>query len=406
VSERFSAGAAALDGLEPIVPARQQTSFPANDRIIGIDAARGIAMILVCASHVRAYLVDEAPLLYLVLTSISRVATPTFLLLSGFVAAYVLASNRPHVRVTLIDRGLFVLLVGHFVLNLDDLSHVDATSWIFSRVTITDVIGICLMLAFLAHRLRTGVLVALGVLLAVLSWPIAMTLAPESSLAGYAGAALFAMKSQENSLVDAAIVPYLGLFLIGMALSKRSLTDLRANGSDRVARRLAMYGTAAIVAVVCGILIWLLLKATGIAATDPALVDLIRRGLDPRSKLPPGPAYLLFYGGTGLLVAAACLSSPAVRLAGPALQWTATMGRASLMCFVTQDWLFRLLPMVTGMAHITSITFWLTYLSAGVLMIHWLAARWDAGRRNRLLTIGLKAWSRRHAQMDRGTAAS
>ena len=95
-------------------------------------------MVLVCVSHVREYFSDVAPALYFVLTSITRIATPTFLLLSGFVAMYVLTKGGSRTRLTLIDRGLFVLLTGHFLLNLNEIQSVELEQWIFGRVTVTD----------------------------------------------------------------------------------------------------------------------------------------------------------------------------------------------------------------------------------------------------------------------------
>ncbi len=360
------------------------------ERIAAIDAARGVAMILVCVSHIRIHFVDTAPSLYWALTFVSRIATPTFLLLSGFVAAYVLSSDRADVRIRLIDRGLCVLLVGHFALNLEDLREVDPWLWIFGRVTVTDAIGLCLIIAPLAQRFATGSLVVLGIACVVLSWPIAMTLAPESSLGGYAAAAFFAVRSEENALIDAAIAPYLGAFMLGMALSKYTLADLRNQRTHQAMRKLALYGTAALIVVALGMGGWIGLKAAGMTPSDPQTVELLRRALDPRSKLPPAPAYLALYGGTGLLIAAIFLNAWPRSIVEPIVQWTSTLGRASLMCFIVQDWILRLVPAVTGIEQKTSMAFWFAYLLLTVWILHWLATRWDTARANRFLTVGLR----------------
>lgn len=372
---------------------RVQSGVPAQasaNRIAAIDAARGVAMILVCVSHMRIHFIDTAPSLYWMLTFVSRIATPTFLLLSGFIAAYVLSTNRAEVRIRLIDRGLCVLLIGHFALNLDELRDVDPLLWVFGRVTVTDAIGLCLMIAPLMQRLATRALAVLGILFAVLSWPVAMMFVPETTLGAYAGSALFAVSSEENTLIDAAIVPYLGTFLLGMALSKYTLADLQHQRSDVVARKLATYGIAALIAVGAGVLSWVGLKAAGMTPTDMHTADLLHRALDPRSKLPPAPAYLAFYGGTGLLIAATFLRARPRSVIEPIVRWTSTLGRASLMCFIVQDWLLRLLPALTGHEQKTSIAFWFAYLALTVWIMHWLAARWDAARANRFLTVGLR----------------
>jgi uncharacterized membrane protein len=364
-------------------------------RMKGVDAARGIAMVLVCASHVRGHFADSAPELYLLLTAITRLATPTFLLLSGFVAAYVLASGRANARITLFDRGLFVLVIGHFLLNIGDLRDVDATQWIVGRVTVTDAIGICLMSAVVLHRLPSAVLALMGAVLAFLSWPIAMTLTLESPISGHLGAALFDLRSEANPLIDAAIIPYLGVFLIGMALSKSLVEELRSKRLDTVARRLAIRGLCAIGLVVFALATWFSLKGAGVAPSDPATSELARLALDPRSKLPPGPSYLLFYGGGGLLLTALCLIERPRALMRPVVNWAATLGRASLMCFVVQDWLLLLAPSIFGFEDSRSVAFWILYFCFALIVIHWLASRWDRIGANRFLTLGLRNLNRR-----------
>jgi uncharacterized membrane protein len=362
-----------------------------------IDAARGIAMVLVCVSHVRVHFAEAAPSLYFLLTSITRIATPTFLLLSGFVAAYVLANGNRYTRIALIDRGLFVLLAGHFLLNLDDLRYNGLEQWILGRVTITDAIGICLVCAVALHRLPAAVLAALGAALAVLSWPIAMTLTFESPAARYLATALFDLRSESNALIDAAIVPYLGLFVIGMAFSKMSLAKLRSRDFDPIARSLAIRGISALGIVAAAILIWFALKLLELTPDDPAIAELARKGLDPRSKLPPSPAYLLFYGGCGLLLTAWCLIAKPRVVMRPFVGWASTIGRASLMSFVLQNWLLKLAPALFGFEDSTSIIFWTAYLCGAVAILYWAASRWNAIGANRFLTLGLRNLYRRSA---------
>ena len=358
-----------------------------------IDAARGLAMILVCLSHVRAHFEPESPALYLLLTSISRIATPTFLLLSGFVAAYVLRNESARTRLALIDRGLFVLVVGHFLLNLEDLQSTAIEHWILGRVTITDAIGICLICATALHRLSARTLGILGAILAFLSWPIAITQSFESPAARYVGAALFNMRSEADGLVDAAIVPYLGVFVLGMALSKASFAWLELADYVRVARRLAVVGVAGVCLVIVALVCWWSLDRLGLTPTDAHWREVVRNTIDPRSKLPPGPAYLLFYGGLGLVLTAWCLTARPKTLMRPLIEWASTIGRASLMCFVVQDWMLKLIPRILRFDGSTSLLFWAVYVCLAIAAVHWLAARWDAMGANRFLTLGLRRFT-------------
>lgn len=355
-----------------------------------IDAARGIAMVLVCLSHVRAHFEPESPALYFLLTTLTRIATPTFILLSGFVAAYVLDRGGARARLTLVDRGLFVLLIGHFALNLEDLQSTTFEHWVFGRVTITDAIGICLVCATVLHRLSAPLLAIIGGSLAIVSWPIAITQSFESPAARYLGAAFFNLRSEPDALVDAAIVPYLGVFAVGMALSKASAGSLRVAEFGRVARRLAIKGVIAVILVLAALGCWLAFDRLGLTPSDAHWKEIIKATLDPRSKLPPGPAYLLLYGGFALLLTAACFIAKPKVLMRPVVEWASTLGRASLMCFVLQDWILKLFPELFDFAHTTSVWFWSGYACLAIIVIHWLARRWDAIHANRFMTLGLR----------------
>jgi uncharacterized membrane protein len=366
-------------------------------RIAGIDAARGLAMVLVCLSHVREHFASISPDLYELLTNITRLATPSFLLLSGFVAAYVLRSSaRANVRIALVDRGLFVLVVGHLLLGLEDLRTVEPQQWLFARVVVTDAIAVCLILAGLLRGLSASGRIVLGLVLALVSWPFAMTLSVDSELARYLGAVLINARSTANGLVDAALIPYLGVFLVGMGVSEWVGREIQSGDSTGAARKLLIAGGLAICCAIVGVAVWLLVKHLfGESPFAPALYDLVRPTLDPRHKLPPSPSYLLFYGGSALVMAAFCLTAKPRVIMQPVVRWASVLGRASLMCFLVQDWLLRVIPNVLGFQSFESVTFWAIYFIATVAVLHWLATHWDAVRGNRFLTIGLKSLARR-----------
>jgi uncharacterized membrane protein len=262
-----------------------------NARIAGIDAARGCAMALVCLSHVKEQFVDSIPPLNAALTAVTRVATPTFLLLSGFVIAHLLESSRQRrIGLSLIDRGLFLLIVAHLLLNWNELLELGLTQWLFGRAVITDAIGISLCVAVLVRRASAGALLIGGASIALLSWPIALTLSVDSPAAALLGSVLFSLQSEENPAVDVALVPYLGLFLIGMGLSRRSADALAARDSRALARALIVPGLAAMAIVLAIAWLWHVFHHVAFDATDPYVVDLLRQTVDPRSKWPPSPA--------------------------------------------------------------------------------------------------------------------
>jgi hypothetical protein len=76
-------------------------------------------------------------------------ATPTFAVLSGLIIGYCMGgpvANDPRNRRWLVDRGLFLMIVCHPLLYLSE-SFARGVTAPFHGVFITDVIGLCLLLA-------------------------------------------------------------------------------------------------------------------------------------------------------------------------------------------------------------------------------------------------------------------
>jgi uncharacterized membrane protein len=98
-----------------------------SSRVASIDAARGSAMLFVCLAHftnVYFFLNGKEDIgIYLVL--IGMVASPTFVTVSGLVAGFLAVTRQSsftRLRLKLIDRGFFLLLVGHLVLSLSGVA--------------------------------------------------------------------------------------------------------------------------------------------------------------------------------------------------------------------------------------------------------------------------------------------
>ena len=365
-------------------------------RIDPIDAARGCAMLLVCFSHVR-YRFDPDSALYFFLTYVTRIATPTFLLLSGFVAGYLLRTEpSQRVSVSLVDRGLFLLLVAHLLLGLADLPRVSTVDWIFARATIPDAIGVSLCLAVLFRRASFGGLMSIGATLCLLSWFIAMVWDPQARWAAVAGRLLFNVQTQSTWLSDTSILPYFGTFLLGMALSLHVHDKVVRAQDDLIGRRLLTIGAVTIAIALLGVLAWHFAKhSLPTALQEPYISTLLRQTLDPRHKWPPSPSYLLFYGGTGLLLAGIYFIGKPSKLISPIVRHASVIGRASVMCFVLQDWLLLLAPQLFGFAEIRSPAFWLAYVLGVIGALYFAATLWGRVHGNRFFTIGLRALYRR-----------
>jgi hypothetical protein len=164
----------------------------------------------------------------------------------------------------------------------------------------------------------------------------------------------------------------------------------------QMARRLLVYGVTAVSSALIGALTWHLGKDVAAALlNDPDATTHVRAFLNPRGKRPPSPAYLAFYGGLSLVVLAAFFHGKPAGLVRPIVRVTSVIGRASLMCFIVQDWLFFAFPRAARFDGIQSVGFWLIYLGAATVTLHALSQLWGHLQGNRFLTVGLKALTRR-----------
>lgn len=93
-------------------------------RIAELDAARGIAMLLVCLTHfsdvhfVRSLALDGWCGMGLAL--VGKVATPTFVLVSGILMGYQTeaAAGAARFRMHLLVRALFLVTIGYLLIAL------------------------------------------------------------------------------------------------------------------------------------------------------------------------------------------------------------------------------------------------------------------------------------------------
>ena len=64
-----------------------------NDRLLPVDAVRGIAMFFIGVSHISFYLINDSGILATNARAIGFLASPNFLLMSGLACGYQLAHS-------------------------------------------------------------------------------------------------------------------------------------------------------------------------------------------------------------------------------------------------------------------------------------------------------------------------
>jgi hypothetical protein len=112
------------------------------------------------------------------------------------------------------------------------------------------------------------------------------------------------------------------------------------------------------------------------------------RTLQISMKTPPSPAYLIFYGGTALIVIGIMLAASESRsqIATRITSWLAVLGRASLFIFVLQYFLYWTMPDLIGV-HPGPYAGPLFLVNVAML---WCAARmWNEVNGQRFVSFGI-----------------
>jgi uncharacterized membrane protein len=142
-----------------------------SDRIRFIDVGRGTAMLFVCLAHfTEAYLrTCGKPGLIASLLSVSMLASPTFMLISGMMLGYLhntKTNSFQRIKLKLIDRGLFLITIAHVIIFFTFVPFM-REHYITLKVTfVTDAFGISMILGvLLAERVSKYYRLLIGILL-------------------------------------------------------------------------------------------------------------------------------------------------------------------------------------------------------------------------------------------------
>lgn len=360
-------------------------------RVAGLDAARGLAMVLVFASHFAdAYLGPAgAHTAHWAVARATFPATPTFIVVSGLLLGYLYATHREdfdRLRHKLVDRAVFLLTVAHVVIVA---AHVPAfgLAGAADLVFVTDVVGVSVIVGTLAvPAVRPRLRLALGGGLYVASTLLVFSWMPEPGSRLQLVKHLFVGHRpglEESAFVhNFPVVPWLALYLAATALGER-LARRRAGARGSAAPALAGLGVLLVAA------------ATLLRGLRPVLARVVAGTADGDGtarfltasiqKLPPGPAYVSFYAGIALLLLAGCLWLSEVGRGAAVLGALQTLGRNSLFVFVLQ---YLVYYGAMSVVHLPWSPFWPVLLIATALVHVAAASAWERAGGNRYLTVG------------------
>jgi hypothetical protein len=283
-------------------------------------------------------------------------------------------------QVKLIDRGLFLLIVGHLLIAA--AFFLSSRTWTGSFST--DAIGAAMVIgAITIPRLGRRSRLIVGALAYAITWIVVYMVVPRDPHIEALRELLFGSAHPTAfSSGSFPIVPWAAIYLASTVLGERVAVLLARGAFRRAALELTAIGSCGIVAVV---FIKLAVVWAGVTPLRHVSFALLRVG----TKSPPAPLYLLFYGGIGLLLLAGWLVTDFSKSGGVIVRKVAKFGQSSLFVFISHyyvDWLGvqRLPP---GPVFFTGIFYFV--ISTGLILI--LAREWHRHRCNRFLTVGYEA---------------
>jgi uncharacterized membrane protein len=368
-------------------------SHYASSRIASIDAARGAAMLFVCLAHFsNAYFfVSGADAMGMYLVIVGMIASPTFVTVSGLVAGFLAVTRSKsfaQLRYKLIDRGLFLLIVGHAILALSGALAGSGFVHAYQVGYITDVVGFAVVVGPWVVTLlkpKPRLLLAAGVF--VTSWLAVFFWDPSGGLAGAAKQYLIGVSHSEDSTRgDFPVLPWFAVYLAGTVIGERLGEYYRANKEQVGHLMLAKLGA---VALTLGVAAKVALYSIRVAApTLEHVHPLLMFSVSSYQKFPPGPVYLVLFGGAGMLLVAGILEAGRRGIQPFLLNQLRQVGLASLFVYILQ---FYVYVVVVRSLRLPYSPFWPFLFLLSIVFLAKAAAVWNARDGNRFLTVGVGA---------------
>jgi uncharacterized membrane protein len=354
-----------------------------------IDFARGAAMLLVFLAHFseEQWVPAASSGVLLLIHRLAMIASPTFVIVSGLTLAFVVGRTRsdalPQRKLLVFDRALLMLLVVHAILVCtDDLFAPHARG--MRQFFITDLVGLNLLLGLilLPHTSR-AVRLTLAAGLYLTGWAVHLLWHPLGIRLATADEILSGPSVRHVLDYGFPVLQWAGVFLVGTVLG-----DMFSQARTREARRVWALGLirrgasiAALGVMLKGLVYLPAVKAFLAAHPDYAEVFSLF------GKLPPGPLYLMLFGGVGVCLVASATLLSLHATSSRAVEWVMVLGRNSLIAFILQSAVFR--DAVARIPLGTRPWTWPFAFAASTLLIWCGTWIWDRLDGNRWLTLGL-----------------
>lgn len=319
---------------------------------------------------------------------VGMLASPTFVTVSGLVAGFLSVTRSASfvkLRRKLLDRGLFLLLVGHAILALSGMATGRGFSEALKIGYITDAIGFAVVLGpWLVSVLPRKSRLVLAAVVFLFSWAAVLFWTP-TGFGAIAKQYLIGIPNLADwTRGDFPLIPWFAVYLTGTVIGETVGHYYSARSEKRGHLFLTKVGAASLsVGLVAKGAFFLLRRSQpNFAQVHPALTDM----LSSYQKFPPGPVYVTFFGGAGMLMVAGILEAGRRGAYPRALNQLRQIGLASLFIYVAQFYLYSVI--LRGL-RIPYGPFWPLLFIASLLILAKAAALWNSVEGNRFLTIGV-----------------
>jgi len=378
-----------------------------SSRVASIDAARGSAMLFVCLAHfTNSYFFQNGQEgIGDKLVAIGMLASPTFVIVSGLVAGFLAVTRRssfPDFRRKLVDRGLFLLLVGHLILAVSGFGTDKGFVQSYRAEYITDAIGFAVLfgpwlVATLAARSR----LMLAAAIFVFDWCAILLWAPSDGIPALVKEYLVGAVDRgrwQDSAGAFALIPWFAVYLVGTVIGGRVGAYYASKKPTAGHLFLAKAGIAS---VMCAL--GVKVGSSFLTRTAPLFAQghaTVLHFVSIYQKFPPGAVYLCFFGGAGMLLVAGVLQAGDLGITPWLFNELRQLGQASFFVYVVQFYVYGIVIHALRLAY---TPFWPLIFLFTIALLSLVASAWNRKEGNRLLTVGVGAILNRAAGWRRDT---
>lgn len=336
------------------------------------------------------------------LVAIGMLASPTFVTVSGLVAGFLAVTRRSSftsLRRKLVDRGLFLLLIGHLILAVSGLAtgagfvHADRVEYI------TDAIGFAILFGpWLVATLSGKSRLLLAATIFAADWLAILFWAPSDGIAALTKQYFVgAVNSGQWGLTSGgfAVIPWFAVYLVGTVIGERVGSDYVSNRQMNAHLLLVKLSVSTVFCALCVKLGLVLLGRTAplVFHAHPTLVNL----LSFYQKFPPGPVYLCFFGGAGMLLVAGILEAGRRDIQPFLLNQLRQIGLASFFVYIVQFYLYGVIVRALQLPY---TPFWPLIFLCSIALLAIVAKAWNLRAGNRFLTVGIGPLLERLSQRE------